>query len=76
MTVPNRGMHLAISDDAAIQSSIRMMQSARDGYIKKHNITNNALSFSEKENRYLNGFSRMLKTKNYSYVLECRGDQE
>ena len=69
-------MHLAVSDNATIQSSLRMLQSAKSGHIKKHNIMDRALPFSEKENSYLLGFSRMLKTRNYKYVLECKGDTE
>ena len=66
-----RGL-LSAADDLTIKSSSRMMNSIKNGSMKKHNITDNAIPFSEKENHHLHGFSRMLKTKNYGYVLECR----
>ena len=68
--------HLENADTQARESGSRMMRELCKGSFKRHNLTNNAVSFTYKEPSYLSGFSCLLKSLNYSYVLECRGEEE
>lgn len=73
---PYNWLVLDVADEDTRKSCRKMMESLHMGTFKRHILTNSAVSFSEKETDYVLGFSRLLKSKNYKYVLECRGDTE
>ncbi len=59
-------------DSMVNNSKMKMRKKLKDGFFKEHIITNSAVSFSDKENSYLEGYLCFIKTKNYKYVLECK----
>lgn len=63
-------------DDAehtAHESSARMLESLQRGAIKRHVLTGNSIPFAWKQEKYLAGYARLLKSKNYNYILMCEG---
>ena len=72
----NDQLILDVADEEARESCRKMMESLQMGTFMRHILTNSAISFSEKEIDYVLSFSNLLKSKNYKYVMECRGDTE
>lgn len=69
---------LATEMRRAEESARRMMASVKNGTIKKHCLTDNSGSLVDDPMRLLAmnlAFERMLKTKNYHYVLELETPQ-
>lgn len=62
--------------EATIESSERVMADLKSGSYQEHILTNAAVPFVEKEARYLLGYSRILKSRNYQYILDCEGVTE
>ena len=60
----------SVADESTRQSSERVMESLHHGRIKEQILTNDAISFSEKEVNYKIGFSRLLKSRNFAYILD------
>lgn len=59
----------------ARESSGRMMKSLQSGSVREQNLTNTAKSFSEKEASYLQSHERSVRSLNYRYLLDCRGEE-
>jgi len=58
------------------ESSARIMNSLRQGTFQEQSLTNTAQPFIEKQPAYLAGYERYLCSRNYRYILECRGEIE
>ena len=58
-----------------LESSVRIMNSLRQGTFQEHILTNTAIPFIEKQPIYLASYERSLSSRNYRYILECRGDE-
>ena len=43
------------------------------GAFQEQKLHDNASSFTDKQPVYLSGFERFIRSKNASYVLECKG---
>lgn len=67
---------LDVADVETRESCQKVMERLHMGTFMRHSLTNSAISFSEKEVDYIVSFSSLLKSKNYKYVLECKGDTE
>lgn len=63
-------------DAATLQSSIRVMNSLRQKTFQEHSLTNTAVPFIEKQPLYLASYERSLRSLNYRYILDCRGEEE
>jgi len=72
----NDRLVLDVADEKTHESCRKMIESLHIGTFMRHILTNSAISFSEKEIDYILSFSNLLKSKNYKYVLECKGDTE
>lgn len=63
-------------DDAehtAHESSARMLESLQRGAIKQHVLTGNSIPFALKQEEYLAGYARLLKSRNYNHIITCEG---
>lgn len=57
----------------AHESAARMLESLQRGAIKRHVLTGNSIPFALKQEEYLAGYARLLKSRNYNYILMCEG---
>lgn len=61
------------AEHTAHESFARMLESLQRGTIKRHVLTGNSISFALKQEEYLAGYARLLKSRNYNYILMCEG---
>lgn len=63
---------------AAHESFERMLESIKRGAFKKHTLTSSAIPFAWKQGEYLAGYNRLLKSRNFNYIVgesEEKNDQ-
>lgn len=61
---------------ATLESSARVMKDLQEGTYQEHFLSNAAKPFAKKQSLYLSAYKRSLRSRNYGYVLECRGEEE
>lgn len=62
--------------DATKESSNRVMHDLLSGRYQEHCLTNTAVPFSFKQQTYLSSYERSIRSRNYRFIIECRGDSE
>ena len=62
--------------DATIQSSARVMEGLRRDAYLEHRLSNDALPFTQKQADYLSGFDRILNSRNFRLIMDCRGEMD
>lgn len=62
--------------EATLESSGRVMKELREKRnFQEHLLTNKAQPFIEKQPVYLSAYKRLLRSRNGSYLLECKGEE-
>ena len=66
---------LPVSEET-MASSARVIKGLVNGTYQEQFLTNAAKPFSEKQCAYLSAYKRSLRSRNYGYLLEIRGEYE
>lgn len=63
-------------DKAVHKSSERMTSSLKKGTFQEHILSNGSIPFTTKQDDYLMGYARMLRSRNCRYIMMCEGTEQ
>ena len=74
--IKNRDYFVLPVSNTSLESSAHVITDLLGGSYLQHYLTNNAKPFRETQAAYLASYDRYLHSKNYRYILECKGEDE
>lgn len=63
-------------DKTMHESSERVISSLKRGTFQEHILSNGSIPFAIKQDDYLIGYGRLLKSRNCRYIMMCEGTEQ